>query len=51
MKTRAVALAQDRIAPGFCPVSRTSRSATIAVLLAIVFGLTSLAGTAVSLAF
>lgn len=51
MKTRAIAVAQDRVEPGFCRVSRASRSATIAVLLALVFGLTSLAGTAVSLAF
>ncbi len=51
MKTRAIAVAQDRVEPGFGPVSRASRSATVAVLLALVFGLTSLAGTAVSLAF
>jgi hypothetical protein len=51
MQIRAIAVARDRVQPGFCHATRASRSATIAVLLALVFGLTSLAGTAAALAF
>lgn len=51
MKTRALAVAQDPFEPCFRYAPRVSRNATIAVVLAIAFGLTSLAGTAASLAF
>jgi|GEM_PF-3847703 hypothetical protein len=51
MKTKAVAITQESVEPGFRHVPRASRGAIIAVLLALAFGLTSLAGTAVSLAF
>jgi hypothetical protein len=51
MKTKAIAITQESVEPGFRHVPRASRSAMIAVLLALAFGLTSLAGTAVSLAF
>jgi len=51
MKTKAVAIAQDHEDAGFRPMPRASRNASMAVMLALVFGLASLAGTTISLAF
>jgi hypothetical protein len=51
MKTTAIALTQESADFGFRRAQRVSRNAQVALLLAIAFGLTSLAGTAVSLAF
>jgi len=49
MKTRAIAIARESVEPGFRHAPRASRSAMIAILLAVAVGLTSLAGTAISL--
>lgn len=51
MKSKAIAIAQDHEHPGFRQMPRASRNASIAVALALVFGLTSLVGTTISLAF
>lgn len=51
MKSKAIAIAQDYEYPGFRQMPRTSRNASMAVMLALLLGLTSLVGTTLSLAF
>jgi hypothetical protein len=50
-RSTAIAFTRESADVGFRHAQRVSRNATLAIVLALLFGLTSLAGTAISLAF